>query len=55
MAETKRQNAELVQGITQPLSGTTLPIDFQRNGVIKGLNESIKVKRPNQYLKKRGY
>lgn len=53
MAKIKRDSASLNTGLLDALSGTTLPIEFKRNGVITGLKNAIPVKRPNQY--KRSY
>lgn len=49
MAKIKRNSANLNEGILAPASGTALPIEYKRNGVITGLKQGIKVKRPNQY------
>lgn len=50
MAKIKRSTGKLIEGILNPPSGTALPIEFHRNGVITGLKQSIPVKRPNQYV-----
>lgn len=52
MAKIDRKSAELIEGILGIASGTPLPITFVRKGVIRGLKESIYVKRPNQYVSK---
>ena len=50
MARIKRNSAELLEGVLNAGSGTTLPIRFQSNRVITGLKQQIHVKRPNQYV-----
>ena len=49
MAKIKRGTGKLIEGILESPSGTALPIEFHRNGVITGLKQQIPVKRPNQY------
>lgn len=52
MAKIKHKNAQLNEGIVGSASGTTNVIEFVRDGVIRGLKNSIPVKRPNQYSKR---
>ena len=49
MARIKRNTANLNSGLLEAASGTSLPIEYKRNGVITGLKNPIPVKRPNQY------
>jgi hypothetical protein len=51
MGKIKRDLAELKEGINQQASGSLTVIEIVRNGVIRGLKQSIHVKRPNQYPK----
>lgn len=53
MAKIKRNSADLNLGLLESASGTALPIEYKRNGVITGLKNPIKVKRPNQYKVKK--
>lgn len=52
MARVKYNNAEFLQGITQPNSGTLLFLKFNRKGVVMLYDENVHVKRPGQYQKK---
>lgn len=49
MAKIKRSTAKIKQGITGVVSGSEAILEFTRKGVLKGLSEPIKIKRPNQY------
>lgn len=51
MAEINRKASELLKGVLNVGSGENAVIEMTRKGVIRGLNNSIKVKRPNQYKK----
>jgi hypothetical protein len=51
-AKVKRNTAKFMQGILERNSGTLYFLQFNRRGVIKLIDESIQVKRPNQYKSK---
>lgn len=52
MAKVKRNTAEFLLGINDRNSGTLYFLKFVRNGVIQLADESLAVKRPNQYKNK---
>ena len=49
MEKIKYRSSELLEGVTGVGSGQVKVIEFTRKGVIRGLKQPIKVKRPNQY------
>ncbi len=51
MAKIKRVTAKQTRGVLNELSGVNDILEFTRKGVIKGLKQSVHVKRPNQYKK----
>ena len=51
MAKIKRSELTQLRGIIDKLSGSQQILEATRKGVIRGLREPIKVKRPNQYNK----
>lgn len=51
MAKIKRSTAQIKQGVIGVVSGSEAILEFTRKGVIRGLSQAIKVKRPNQYNK----
>ena len=53
MAEIKRSKLEQTRGIIDKLSGSQQILEATRAGIIKGLSNPIKIKRPNQYNKAR--
>ena len=52
MARVKYNTAKQLLGIRDNDSGTLLNLSFSRNGVVKLIDESPHVKRPNQYKNK---
>jgi hypothetical protein len=51
MAKIKRENAEMIRGINDVISGDVKIVEFTRKGVVRGLHSPIEIKRPNQYKK----
>jgi len=49
MAKIKHQQSQIKHGVRGPGSGQNTVINMLRKGVITGLHEPIKVKRPGQY------
>ena len=49
MEKIKRSELEQTRGILNKLSGSQQILEATRTGIIRGLSQPIKVKRPNQY------
>ena len=52
MAKVKYNTAEFLQGILEKNSGTLQMLRFNKRGVVQLIDESLPVKRPNQYSTK---
>jgi hypothetical protein len=52
MAKVKYNTAEFLQGILERNSGTLQMLRFNKHGVVQLIDESLPVKRPNQYTTK---
>ena len=52
MARIKFSNLKETRGIVDKLSGQGKVMVADKNGVLRGLNKSSNVKRPNQYKKR---
>jgi len=52
MAKVKQNNDAILKGIRDINSGTLLNLTFSKNGRVKLSDQSIAVKRPNQYSNK---
>jgi hypothetical protein len=52
MAKVKYNTAQFLQGILDKNSGTLQMLRFNKRGVVQLIDESIPVKRPNQYSTK---
>jgi hypothetical protein len=52
MAKRKGANSKQLEGVMGVLQGANQVVIFQKNGIVKGYDNNLPVKRPNQY--KRG-